>query len=114
MSALGTSAILAIIAVAILYPVLTIIFSEMQRLQERKNSPYVKALRQFQLTVLPMAALYVLITRVANVDAFPKDAEGVAIALGELPFSVIAAKVVLTAVAIFSICLLYTSDAADE
>ena len=109
MSALSTSAILAIIAVAILYPVLTIIFSEVQRLQERKNSPYVKALRQFQLTVLPMAALYVLITRVANVDAFPKDAEGVAIALGELPFSVIAAKVVLTAVEIFSINALLIS-----
>ena len=103
MSALSTSAIWAIIAVAILYPVLTIILSEIQRLQERRNSPYVKALRQLQLTVLPMAALYILITRLAQVNAFPKAAAGVALPLGELPLSVIAAKVVLTTVAIFSI-----------
>lgn len=109
MTTLGTSAILAVIGVAIIYPVLTIVLSEVQRILERKNSPYGKAIRQFQLTVMPTAALYILITRIADVNAYPKATDGGAIPLADLPLSVIAAKVVLTAVAIFSINALLTA-----
>lgn len=109
MSALDNSALIAVIAVAVIYPILTIIMSEAQRLQERKNSPYVKALRQFQLTVMPMAALYILITRIANVNAYPKADDGTALPLADLPLSVIMAKIILTAVAIFLINALLTA-----
>ena len=109
MSVLENSAILAVVAVAVIYPIVTIILSEVQRLQERKNSPYVKAIRQFQITVLPMMALYILITRIAGVNAYPKAADGSSIALADLPFSVIAAKIVLTAAAIFLINALLTA-----
>jgi small-conductance mechanosensitive channel len=109
MNALDTLTYVAVIAVAVIYPILTIILSEIQRFQERKNSPYVKALRQFQITVLPMAALYILITQIADVNAFSKNTDGSAIPIGELPFAVIAAKIVLTAVWIFAINALLTA-----
>ncbi|MEP6343258.1 MAG: mechanosensitive ion channel domain-containing protein [Maricaulaceae bacterium] len=109
MNALSTSAIFAVIAVAIIYPILTIILSEIQRLQERKKTPYVKAIRLFQLTVMPTVALYILITRIANVDGFPKELDGNSTPLSDLPLSVIAAKIVLTAAAIFSINALLTA-----
>ena len=109
MSAFDNIALMAVIAVAVIYPILTIILSEVQRFQERKNSPYVKALRQFQITVMPMAALYILITRIAGVNAHPKAVDGSPIALADLPFSVITAKIVLTAAAIFFINALLTA-----
>lgn len=109
MPTLSTSALIALIAVAVLYPILTILFSEIQRFGDRKKSPYAKALRQFQITVMPMAALYVLITQIAGVNAFPKTPDGAPIPLADLPFSIIAAKIVLTAVAIFSINTLLTA-----
>ena len=124
--------------VAVIYPILTIFISEMQRVMTRKNSPYVKSLKQVQITVLPILAVYILLTRVAGIDAFPKDEDAAPLALSALPMSVILTKIVLTAVSIFvinsllttlnsfltsqqdkssflaNICLLYTSDAADE
>ena len=109
MDSLSTSAIIAVVAVAVIYPILTICLSEIQRFQERKNSPYVKALRQFQLTVMPTAALYILITRIAGVNIFPKAEDGTVIALSDLPISVIVAKVILTAAAIFTINALLTA-----
>lgn len=109
MPTLSTSALIALIAVAVLYPILTILFSEIQRFGDRKKSPYAKALRQFQITVMPMAALYILITQIAGVNAFPKTPDGAPIPLADLPFSIIAAKIVLTAVAIFSINTLLTA-----
>jgi small-conductance mechanosensitive channel len=56
-----------------------------------------------------MMALYILITRIAGVNAYPKAADGSSIALADLPFSVIAAKIVLTAAAIFLINALLTA-----
>ena len=109
MDSLSTSAIIAVVAVAVIYPILTICLSEIQRFQDRKNSPYVKALRQFQLTVMPTAALYILITRIAGVNIFPKAEDGTVIALSDLPISVIVAKVILTAAAIFAINALLTA-----
>jgi len=109
MVGLEPSAMIAVISVAVVYPILTIVLSEIQRLQDRKNSVYVKAIRQFQLSVLPMAALYILITRIAGVNAYPKSADGSAVPLAQLPFAVIAAKIVLTAVAIFSINAMLTA-----
>ena len=109
MPTLTTSALMAVIAVAVIYPVLTILLSELQRFEDRKKSPYAKALRQFQLTVMPMAALYVLITHIAGVNAYPKAPDGSSVPIADLPFSVIMAKVVLTAVAIFSINTLLTA-----
>lgn len=109
MTTLGSSAIIAIIGVAIIYPVLTILASEVQRVLERKNSPYGKAVRQIQLTVMPTAALYILITHIANLNAYPKATDGSAIPLADLSLSVISAKIVLTAVAIFSINALLTA-----
>lgn len=103
MTTLSTSALIAVITVAVIYPSLTILVSELQRFQDRKRSPYAKALRQFQLTVMPTAALYILITRIAGVNAYPKAVDS-----SSIPLSVIAAKVVLTAVAIFSINTLLT------
>ena len=109
MTTLSTSALMAVIVVAVIYPILTIAVSELQRFQDRKASPYGKAVRQFQLSVMPMAALYILITKIAGVNAYPKAVDGSAIALVDLSVSVIAAKVVLTAVAIFSINTLLTA-----
>lgn len=109
MSTLSTSALLAVILVAVIYPLLTILVSELQRYQDRKKSPFAKAVRQFQITVMPTAALYILIAHIADVNAFPKAPDGSSIPLGELPFSVIAAKVILTAVAIFAINTLLTA-----
>jgi len=109
MDALQNSTLVAVLGVAVIYPILTILLSEVQRFQERKNSHFVKALRQFQITVLPMAALYILITRIAGVNAYPKGGDGASIPLAELPLAVIAAKVVLTAAAIFSINALLTA-----
>lgn len=109
MNALSTSALMAVIAVAVIYPIVTIVLSEAQRLLERRNSPYVKAVRQFQITILPMVALYILITHIAGVNAYPKATDGTAIPIGGLPLSVIAAKVVLTAAAIFAINALLTA-----
>ena len=42
MDSLSKSAIIAVVAVAVIYPILTICLSEIQRFQERKNSPYVR------------------------------------------------------------------------
>ena len=109
MNSLSTAAIFAVIAVAIIYPILTIILSEVQRIEERKKTPYVKAIRLFQLTVMPTVALYILITRIANVDGFPRELDGSSTPLADLPLSVIAAKIVLTAAAIFSINALLTA-----
>lgn len=103
MGALDNKAVMAVVAVAIIYPILTILLSEVQRLLERKNSPYTKAVRQFQIAVMPMVALYILITRIAGVNAYPLAEDGTAIRLGDLPLSVIAAKIVLTVAAIFFI-----------
>lgn len=109
MGTLSMSALIAVIAVAVIYPFLTILLSELQRFQERKNSPYVKAIRQFQLTVMPTAALYILITQIAGVNIYPKAEDGTAIPLSDLSATVIAAKIILTATAIFSINALLTA-----
>jgi len=109
MNALSPSALVAIVAVGVLYPVLTILLSELQRHQERRHAPYKKALRQLQITVLPFTALYILITQIAGIDAYPLTADGTAVPLSDLPASVIAAKVVLTASAIFLINAILTA-----
>lgn len=109
MNSLSTSALIPVVAVAVIYPILTILVSEVQRFQDRNNSPYAKAVRQFQLSVMPMAALYILITQIAGVNAYPKAPDGNTIPLAELSLLVIAAKVVLTAVAIFSINAMLTA-----
>jgi len=112
MDALSKTAVFAVIAVAVIYPVLTIFLSELQRFKERKNSLYVKAIRQFQLTVMPTAALYILITQIAGVNAFPKLADGTNVPLADLPVLIIATKIILTAMAIFFInCLLTALNA---
>ncbi len=109
MDALPQSALLAAICVAIIYPILTIFISEMQRVLGRKKSPYVKGLRQLQITVLPTIAVYILLTKVAGINAFPKGEDGNAISIGNLPLSVILTKIVLTAASIFLINSLLTA-----
>ena len=109
MPAFSNTAIMAAIFVAIIYPILTIFISEMQRVMTRKNSPYVKGLKQVQITVLPVLAIYILLTKVAGIDAFPQGEDGAPLALLALPLSVILTKVVLTAVSIFVINSLLTT-----
>jgi len=109
MDSLSTPMIIAITLVAIIYPILTIFLSEMQRFQERKKSTYVKALKQLQITVLPTAALYILLTRIAGIDASPRASDGTLIPLSELPGLVILAKIVSTTAAIFLINTLLTA-----
>ena len=76
---------MAAIFVAVIYPILTIFISEMQRVFTRRHSPYVKSLKQIQITVLPVLAVYILLTRVAGIDAFPKGEDGAPLALSALP-----------------------------
>ena len=109
MPAFSNTAIMAAIFVAVIYPILTIFISEMQRVFTRRHSPYVKSLKQIQITVLPVLAVYILLTRVAGIDAFPKGEDGAPLALSALPLSVILTKIVLTAVSIFVINSLLTT-----
>ena len=109
MPAFSNTAIMAAGFVAVIYPILTIFISEMQRVMTRKNSPYVKSLKQVQITVLPILAVYILLTRVAGIDAFPKGEDAAPLALSALPMSVILTKIVLTAVSIFVINSLLTT-----
>lgn len=109
MDSITRSILIAIIAVAVIYPILTILLSELQRFMERHNSPYVKAVRQLQLTVMPTAALYILVTHIAGVNIFPKTAGNEDIPLSDLPGVVITARVVLTAASIFAINTLLTA-----
>jgi len=108
MDTLSKTAIYAAIIVAVIYPILTIVISEVQRVFMRKKSPYVKGLRQLQITVLPTLAVYILLTKVAGINAFPLDGEGNALTISALPLSVILTKVVLPAASIFLINSLLT------
>jgi len=66
----------ALLCVVILYPILTILLSEFQRGLERRSSPYVKSVRQFQIAVLPTAALFILLTFIAGIAVTPLAADG--------------------------------------
>lgn len=109
MDALPQTAVISAVLVAVVYPVLTIVISELQRAVTRKGSPYVKVLRQLQITVLPTLAVYILLTKVAGINAFPRGIDGETIALAALPLSVILTKATLTAAAIFLINSLLTA-----
>lgn len=103
MDKLETGQWAALLCVVILYPILTILLSEFQRGLERRSSPYVKSVRQFQIAVLPTAALFILLTFIAGIPVTPLAADGSPLPLGKLSAPVIFNKIVLTVAAIFLI-----------
>jgi len=89
---MSNTIILTLIGIVVLYPLITILFSEFERWLDRKNSPYGRIIHQVQVMLFPAIAIYILLSNLAGFDDDKADESGIVLT-----------KIVLTVAASLSI-----------